>query len=326
MGLLQQLATRRSSKWEPPTLLDCFLKSPLQAVVYWFHLLFIWLRGIPVRPPKVGRPLIVVCISDTHDSLVPKVPDGDLLIHAGDTTSLGSVASIQRQIDWLAALPHQHKVLVAGNHDNYFDPVARKEEDALRNLKLNLKGVHYLEHNALALSFSNGRRLNLYGAPGIPKCGGSDNAFQYLSQDDPWRGAVPRDTEILISHTPPLHHMDLSLGCPSLLAEVWRVKPLVHVFGHVHWGRGMRGAYWDDSQRAYEKFMGRQAHGPIYDMIPSMAWIDALRFLLLNVKALLWQWLMLGGVRPNGSVMINAAVQAGNTGKLVKDDPFTIIL
>jgi len=176
MGLLRQLATRRSGKWEKPTLLDHFLTSPLQAIVLWLHLAFLWLRGIPLRPPQGRRPLVVVCISDTHDSIVPNVPDGDLLIHAGDTTSVGSAASIQLQIDWLASLPHQHKVLVAGNHDNYFDPVTRKEEDALGKQKLNLKGIHYLEHEALALSFSNGRRLNVYGAPGIPKCGGPDNA------------------------------------------------------------------------------------------------------------------------------------------------------
>lgn len=120
--------------------------------------------------------------------------------------------------------------------------------------------------------------------------------------------------------------MDLNLGCPSLLAELWRVKPAVHIFGHVHWGRGVRAAYWDDCQTAYEKFMSRRTHGPIYDMIPTTAWVDVLLLIWLNVKALLWQWFMLGGVRPNGSVMVNAAVQDGNTGKLVKNAPFTIVL
>ncbi|KXJ95400.1 calcineurin-like phosphoesterase [Microdochium bolleyi] len=326
MGLLRQLLTRRSSKWERQTLPDCILDSPLRAVVAWLHLLFLWLRGIPVHPPKGRRPLTVVCISDTHDSIVPGVPDGDLLIHAGDTTSNGSAASIQRQIDWMATLPHQHKVLVAGNHDNYFDPVARKEEDTLANQKLDLKGIHYLEHNALSLPFRDGRRLNLYGAPGIPKIGNSDNAFQYLPQDDPWKNRIPMDTDILITHTPPLHHMDLNLGCASLLAELWRVKPAVHIFGHVHWGRGKRAAYWDDCQAAYEKFMARRTRGPIYDLLPTTAWVDAIGFLWLNVKALLWQWFMLSGVRPNGGVMINAAVQAGNTGKIVHDASFTIVL
>lgn len=177
MTLISSLSLRRTSKWENPTLLDQILDSPLQAFVLHVYQLLTWLRGIPVQPPRGKPPITVICISDTHDSIVPDVPDGDLLIHAGDTTNNGSAASIQRQIDWLASLPHRHKVLVAGNHDSYFDIKSRQVADTIGNQKIDLKGIHYLEHESLTLTFNSGRRLNLYGAPGLPKCGGPENAY-----------------------------------------------------------------------------------------------------------------------------------------------------
>ena len=49
----------------------------------------------------------VVCISDTHcmhDGL--RVPDGDLLVHAGDLTETGSYEEVARACDFLGSLPH----------------------------------------------------------------------------------------------------------------------------------------------------------------------------------------------------------------------------
>jgi len=64
--------------------------------------------------------LSCVCISDTHGmhhSLAP-LPEGDILIHAGDCLGSGSVKSLQSFAEWLEAQPHRHKILVAGNHDD----------------------------------------------------------------------------------------------------------------------------------------------------------------------------------------------------------------
>jgi hypothetical protein len=120
-----------------------------------------------------------------------------------------------------------------------------------------------------------------------------------------------------------MHHRDLSLGCPGLLGEIWRTKPKVHVFGHVHCGRGTEAVYWDDCQKAYEKVMTRKKRGPIYDMIPNPGWIDALRVLIYAAKAILFQWFWLGG-KTNGGLMVNAGMQAGTSGKLSKKAPITV--
>jgi hypothetical protein len=57
-----------------------------------------------------------------------------------------------------------------------------------------------------------------------------------------WR-RIPTDTDVLVTHTPPMGHGDLvgyqSVGCADLLREVEdRVRPKLHVFGHVHEGYG----------------------------------------------------------------------------------------
>lgn len=118
-------------------------------------------------------------------------------------------------------------------------------------------------------------------------------------------------------------HRDLALGCPGLLGEIWRKKPKVHVFGHVHWGRGIEAVYWDDCQKAYEGLMSRPKRGPVYDMIPNPAWVDTSKVLLYAVKAILWQWFWLGGAS-DGGVLVNAAMQAGTSGKLTDRSPITI--
>jgi predicted phosphodiesterase len=323
MGLLQSLGLRRQIVWDNPTVLDQFLDSPLQAIVLHLYLIILWLRGNPVKPPPNKEPIRVVCLSDTHDLIVQDVPDGDLLIHAGDLTNAGTAHDIQKQLDWLASLPHRHKVVVCGNHDSYFDIKSRKEEDQLSGKKLDYKDLHYLQNKPLTLNFKGGRRMNLYGAPNLPQCGDSSNAFQYLPQDHPWTNTIPLGTDILVTHAPPKYHLDLDLGCAGMLQEVWRVKPKLHVFGHVHCGRGTQPVFWDDCQKAYESLAARGKHGFLYDMLPTGRWIDALKVLGYGTLSVVWQFVMLGG-STDGGLMVNAGCQEGNTKRLTKKKPFVV--
>ena len=53
---------------------------------------------------------------------------------------------------------------------------------------------------------------------------------------------IPDDTDILVTHGPPLGYGDycssqLRAGCSELLSTIQnRVKPKIHVFGHIHEG------------------------------------------------------------------------------------------
>jgi 3',5'-cyclic AMP phosphodiesterase CpdA len=66
----------------------------------------------------------IVCISDTHamtSHIRKKLPDGDILIHAGDFTRCGHLAEVREFNEWLNSQPHKHKIVIAGNHELSFD-------------------------------------------------------------------------------------------------------------------------------------------------------------------------------------------------------------
>ena len=64
------------------------------------------------------NPIKIVIISDTHNCHnALNIPDGDILIHAGDMTEYGTRAEIQEFDEWLGTLPHRHKLVIAGNHE-----------------------------------------------------------------------------------------------------------------------------------------------------------------------------------------------------------------
>lgn len=169
--------SRRKTIFDPPTALDRILESPLRALIAIIYSIFLSLRGVSFKPPRNKPAIKIVCISDTHTN-TPSVPNGDVLIHAGDLTNAGTVEEIQKQLDWLDSLPHKEKIFIIGNHDSYFDSKSRKEVD--KNKKLNFRSLHYLQNKAITLKFKGGRKLNFYGAADIPQCGGSDFAYVFF--------------------------------------------------------------------------------------------------------------------------------------------------
>ncbi|KAM7216040.1 calcineurin-like phosphoesterase [Rhypophila decipiens] len=355
MTILQTLHLRRSSQWDPPTILDHLLTSPLKWIMSILYSYILFLRGRPFHPPprppsssssvsgagveqqQEKGPIRVVCLSDTHDQTLP-VPDGDLLVHAGDLTQDGSRESIQKQIDWLDGLPHRHKVFVGGNHDGWLDPEARRAllRERKSRRQIDFKSLRYLENSSVTLDFKGGRRLNVYGYGAVPECGDDTFAFQYKRSHHPWNGAIPPETDVLVTHTPPAHHLDLSLGCPGLLSEIWRTKPKLHIFGHIHWRAGTEPVYFDECQASYESLMSRPSPpspcyllglGPLLNdffFFPFVllsarsraAWVDALAVLWYGINSILWKWIMQGPHSNNGGLFVNAAVMHGNTGKL----------
>jgi 3',5'-cyclic AMP phosphodiesterase CpdA len=57
----------------------------------------------------------IVCISDTHNQ-TPKLPVGDVLIHAGDLTNQGSYTELKKTVEWLEKADFEAKIVVAGNY------------------------------------------------------------------------------------------------------------------------------------------------------------------------------------------------------------------
>jgi len=138
--------------------------------------------------------------------------------------------------------------------------------------------------------------------------------FQYPRNKTPWHLRVPLETDVLITHTPPRHYLDLDLGCDGLLKELWRVKPKLHVYGHIHSGHGRQSLFWDDAQLAYETFMTSKKSGIIGDLMPSSRWIAAMRVILYSLGNLISS--IFGGTGTAGGVLINAAMVYQNTTKI----------
>jgi len=306
------------SPFEPPTLLYHLLTRPLHFSVSHIHHLLNALRGPPIPTP--ANPIRIVCLSDTHDHTLP-IPRGDILIHAGDLTNAGTVPAIQAQLDWLSSLPHAHKIAICGNHDSYFDPGSRAPEDQKRaSPALDWKSIRYLQHSATTVELASGRTLHFYGAPQIPACGGREHAFQYARGEDAWTGTVPAHTDVLVTHTPPRWHLDLpwGQGCAHLLGEVGRVRPALHVFGHVHGGRGRELVFWDQAEQSFERVCLRQGLGHLLGV---WVWLDALMCLGWGVVGLLWN--RVWGAHTDGTLMVNAGV-VDWAGKRVVHKPIVV--
>lgn len=178
--------------------------------------------------------LRIVCISDTHGhhSKV-SVPDGDLLIHAGDFMAFGTkLKEIIQFNQWLGTLPHQHKIVIAGNHDVMFERHSATARELLNN-------AIYLENSGTEIA-----GLKIWGSPVQPEFNNwAFNVARGAAIRRYWE-MIPLDTDILVTHGPPFGVLDQSdsssdhLGCEELAVVVEKIKPRLHIFGHIHGGHG----------------------------------------------------------------------------------------
>ncbi len=101
----------------------------------------------------------IVAISDTHSrhNQFVDLPEGDILIHAGDATVQGKFDEVVEFNRWLGTLPYKHKIFVAGNHDFLFE----KSPEMARALMSN---AYYLQDSFVVLE-----GLKIYGSPWQPR-------------------------------------------------------------------------------------------------------------------------------------------------------------
>ncbi|KAL5451669.1 hypothetical protein PMIN06_006167 [Paraphaeosphaeria minitans] len=192
-----------------PTPLQCFLRNPLL-----FIATYLYTHQPPLRnkaqtsTTKTPAHITIVCLSDTHNT-TPPVPAADILIHAGDITQNGTFAELQSTISWLAALPHPHKFVIAGNHDLLLSTsfVASAPSRVFTTTPgctkddLDWGDVIYLEDSSATVTVRR-RDVKIWGAPWTPKYG--NWAFQYTpaQAEDVWSGKIHDDTDIVVTHGP----------------------------------------------------------------------------------------------------------------------------
>jgi len=177
--------------------------------------------------------ITIVAISDTHglhEAL--EVPPGDILVHAGDITNMGEIEGVATFNEWLGSLPHSHKIVIAGNHDFCFERNREASEPLLTN-------CIYLHDTAVTVM-----GIRFWGSPWQPWfCDWAFNLQRGEEIRQKWN-LIPDDTDVLITHGPPHGHGDRTdsgdlVGCRDLLEAVERIRPRLHVFGHIHEGYGV---------------------------------------------------------------------------------------
>jgi len=176
----------------------------------------------------------IVCISDTHGQHAKlSVPDGDILIHAGDFMAFGDTPKEIADFNhWLDKQAHRFKIVTAGNHDLMFE----RHPGAAREL---LGNAIYLENSGVEVA-----GLKIWGSPVQPEFNNwAFNVARGEAIRRYWKMISP-GTDVLVTHGPPFGVLDKShpstahLGCEELAKAVEQIKPRLHVFGHIHGGYG----------------------------------------------------------------------------------------
>lgn len=182
----------------------------------------------------------ITFISDTHSLhylITNDLPGGDILIHTGDVMNSGKYQyELEKFLEWFSNVKgYKHKIFIAGNHDILFEdfPIVAKE------IFTQYPNVTYLQDSSI-----NIEGLKIYGSPWQPEfCDWAFNLPRGEKLKAVW-DLIPNDTDILVTHGPPMDFLDMvigqyeHLGCYDLKQKVLSVQPKIHCFGHIHSGAG----------------------------------------------------------------------------------------
>jgi Icc-related predicted phosphoesterase len=162
-------------------------------------------------------------VGDTHGKPI-ELPGGDVLIHSGDLTHLGSFRELKEQVAWLKSQPHRFKIFVGGNHDVCLENLMHKSMEA--ELRRMLHPIVYLRDSGIII-----KGIRFWGSPWIPPYSGG---FQAEAEERKRRfGAIPA-VDVLVTHGPAAGTLDGGAGCEYLRTAIARIHPRVHCHGHVH--------------------------------------------------------------------------------------------
>lgn len=150
------------------------------------------------------------------------LPEGDVIVHSGDFTMTGTEAEALDFMEWFCDLPYRHKVFIAGNHDFCLRGATLEGLD---------ENCHYLCNSGVLID-----GVKFYGVPMF-----FEDAINRRVENDFLN--IHTDTDVLVTHQPPKDILDLSdeihYGEPLLWQRVMRIRPKLHLFGHIHKAAGV---------------------------------------------------------------------------------------
>jgi Icc-related predicted phosphoesterase len=190
--------------------------------------------------------LKITFISDTHtkhNQITKDLPGGDILIHAGDMSSMGYKHEIEDFCKWFDGLDnYDTKVFIAGNHDWGFQDNVEQTTQIIDSYK----SFDYLQDGLLMVGENYDDMVKIYGSPWQPEF--YNWAFNLPRNGEELKSKwdlIPMNTDILITHGPAWGYVDKvigrtqNLGCELLAERIKVVKPKIHVCGHIHSGRNI---------------------------------------------------------------------------------------
>jgi len=152
----------------------------------------------------------ILHLSDTHGlhHQIKDMPEADVIIHSGDISHNGDENEVLDFLNWYIELPYRHKIFVTGNHDQCL-----WDAEGIEDLPDNF---YFLQDRGVEID-----GVKFFGL-------GYDHSEQL----------IPDDTDIVVTHEPPVMILDHSAGThwgnAPLRNRIFVVKPRYHLFGHAH--------------------------------------------------------------------------------------------
>ena len=185
----------------------------------------------------------LVCISDTHGKHRQlDLPPGDVLIHAGDWTGGQDIAFVETEdfLSWFEDQPHEHKILIAGNHE----VTVERQYKFFTELLESYPSITYLHNSETVI---NG--IKFYGSPYSNEFYNWAFMEHEFKLQDIW-DMIPDDTNVLITHGPAYgcndrvnnhHGADPHVGSQSLHYRKLELGNSLkaHISGHIHEAYGI---------------------------------------------------------------------------------------
>lgn len=170
----------------------------------------------------------LVCISDVHGQFDEvHLLSGDVLVIAGDLcepadkhlkAANGWVESICDGFRCIVYVPGNHDLAIVEHPGRYHSLAPTLLQNMLVDSEIEFEGVHF------------------YGMP-----------YESLGRENA-EERIPDGIDVLVTHEPPYGILDEAppsrdrarIGNAPLRRSVLRIKPRVHIFGHAHFGHGMK--------------------------------------------------------------------------------------
>lgn len=183
----------------------------------------------------------MVAISDVHGKWKKlKIPSCDLLISAGDYSFQGEPHMVRDFHAWLNEQDAGHIISVQGNHETWVE----KNWDQAKAIALEAcPAVHFIDEGLIEIE---GKKI--WCSAVTPWF--YDWAWNVQRGPDIKRhwDKIPNDVNMIVTHGPAYGILDVvpaadgsprgRVGCQDLLDAIRRIKPDIHICGHIHHSYG----------------------------------------------------------------------------------------